>query len=157
MLVVAPAVDAAAEPLLDLRHDRAGLSPRAARPIVGRLGPKPGDLAGHVLLDAVARDCAHGSVPLRPGARAVRALAERLARPRRRRDDVALGELVEQLARLALQLALTAVERVALVAHRGQAAGRRCQAIALAVQRGQLTVGAVDGGCQASALGGVRV
>jgi hypothetical protein len=66
-----------------------------------------------------------------------RALAERLVRPRRRRDDVALAELVAQLARLALQLAFAAVERVALVACRGQAAGRRGQAIVLAVQRGQ--------------------
>jgi hypothetical protein len=105
----------------------------------------------------VARDRAHAAVPLLAGARVVRAFAERLARPRRRRDDVALGEPVAQVVRFALQLAFVAVERVALVAGGGQAAGRRGQATALAVQRDQLTVGAVDDGGQAGALGGVRI
>jgi hypothetical protein len=45
-----------------------------------------------------------------------------------------------------LQLAFAAVERVALVARRGQAATRRGQAVALAVQRSQRAVGPVDGG-----------
>jgi hypothetical protein len=49
------------------------------------------------VLDAVARYGAHASVPPLAGARVGWALAERLARPRRRRDNVALGELVAQL------------------------------------------------------------
>src|SRR3954452_453344 len=90
--LAAIAVDAAAEPLLDLRgHDR-GLSPGGTRPLIGRLRAAPRHLAGDVVLDAVARDGSHAAVPMLAGTRVVRALAEGVARPRGRCDDVALGE-----------------------------------------------------------------
>src|SRR3954470_7021196 len=63
-------------------------------------------------------------VPPLAGPCVVRALAK-LARPGRRHDDIAVGELVEQVARLPLQLPFAAVERVALVASRGQGVALR--------------------------------
>jgi hypothetical protein len=105
------AVVAAAAPLLGRSDDARGPSPGAAGALIGRLGTQPGDLVGHAALDAVVRDRAHAAVPLLAGAGMGRALAERLAGPRRRRDHIALGELVDQRPRFALQLALAAVER----------------------------------------------
>src|SRR4051794_35336992 len=79
------AICAAAETLLDLRDHSRCLSPRAPRLMIGRLGPKPRDVTDHVVLDAIARGGANATVPLRAGTWVVRTLAERVARPRRRR------------------------------------------------------------------------
>jgi hypothetical protein len=62
-----------------------------------------------------------------------------------------------QLTRFALQLVFAAIERVALLAGRGQSAIGCEQTVALTAQRGELAIGAVQGGGEVGALGGVRV
>src|SRR3954453_4048043 len=91
----------AAEASLRFLDGRRGALPGAAGALVGGLGADAGDRVGDVMLKAVESDGAHAAIPLAGLAAIARAITEGLARPARRCDDVALGELVAQLVRVA--------------------------------------------------------
>ena len=57
------------------------------------------------MFDAIARDVAHAAIPVLGALVLLGALAEQLARPAWAGGDVALGEVVAQLADVVLKLA----------------------------------------------------
>ena len=142
---------------LGLVYDAIRLAPLSARRTALRLRAQPGRVGVDVVLDAVARDLAHGAVPVLRAAVLVGAIAEQRACPGRWLGDVALGELVADLAYVVVDFGDPCLQAGALLLDRRRRSDRALQPVGLAVQRGDLLVGAADGRRQAGALGGVGI
>jgi len=99
----------------------------------------------------------HAAVPVLGALVLLRAIAEQLARPAGLGCDLALGELVAQLARVVLELADATIKPSLLLTDgRGPSQGP-FDAVGLGVERCELLIGRSQRGGQARTLGGVRV